>query len=177
MAGPADRAAGLLARRVLAHCEDGMVDLLWRVVYRLGFRAARLLWWLLRPAHAGALVALWHEGQVLAVRPTYRPGLNFPGGGIRPGEQPIAAAVRELREEVGIALPATALVLAYEETAVWDFRRDHVRIFEATLPARPALRPDRREIAAACFMAPAAVLAEPIAPFLRHYLQGQGLRP
>lgn len=33
--------------------------------------------------------------------------LEFPGGGIEPGEEPLAAAVREVAEEVGIAVNST----------------------------------------------------------------------
>ncbi|CAH2600336.1 NUDIX domain-containing protein [Rhodovastum atsumiense] len=146
------------------------VNLGWRIFYRFGFRLARLAWWVWRPAHAGALVALWHEGRLLAVRLSYRPGLNLPGGGVHRGEDPCAAACRELEEELGLVLPAEALVLAYEKRAPWDFRKEHVRVFEARLAAVPPLRPDRREVTAAGFFHPAQVLAEATSPFVRGYV-------
>jgi hypothetical protein len=62
-------------------------DWLWRLGYRLGFRAARLWWRLRRPAHDGAVVAVWWDGRVLAVQQSYRKNPSWPGGGIRRGEE------------------------------------------------------------------------------------------
>ena len=78
-----------------------MVDRLWRLAHRLGFRAARLRRRLRRPAHDGAVAAVWPGGRVLAVQQSYRTHPFWPGGGIRRGEAPREAARRELREELG----------------------------------------------------------------------------
>ena len=149
------------------------MDRFWRIAYRVGFRAARLWWRLRRPAHDGALVAVRHGGRVLAVRQSYRSNLSWPGGGIRRGEEPREAARRELREELGLDVRPDDLVLAREMVVDWDFRRDHVRVFELRLRAEPALRIDNREIVAARFVEPRALLAEPVLPpFIRAYLGG-----
>jgi 8-oxo-dGTP pyrophosphatase MutT (NUDIX family) len=147
-----------------------MLDLPWRLAYRLAYRLLCCWWFLRRPRHRGALVAVWHEGRVLMLTPSYRPTLDFPGGGWRPGEGAANAAARELAEETGIAAPPAALSLAGEMTAFWDWRHDHVTIFELRLAALPALRIDRREILAARFMRPETVLSQPISPFVRAYL-------
>jgi hypothetical protein len=64
------------------------------------------------------------------------------------------------------------LTLVREMVLDWDFRRDHVRIFEMGLNAEPELRIDHREIVAAQFVDPAALLADPeISPVIRAYLQ------
>ncbi len=58
--------------------------------------------------HPGAVVvaAVDDEGYVYMVRqyrhPVRRPLLELPAGGLEPGEAPLAAAARELREEVGL---------------------------------------------------------------------------
>ncbi len=54
-----------------------------------------------RPAGAHA-VPLTSRGRVVLVRLTYAPGWRLPGGGVHKGERPEEAAMRELREEIGL---------------------------------------------------------------------------
>jgi 8-oxo-dGTP diphosphatase len=151
---------------------ERIVDGLWRVIYRVGFRAARQWWRLRRPRHDGAVVAVWAGEHILAVQQSYRRNLSFPGGGIHPGEEAQNAARRELREELGITVDGDELHPAREMVVEWDFRRDHVRIFELRLPTAPDLRIDNREIVAAHWMTPEALLATGnLPPFVRAYLE------
>jgi 8-oxo-dGTP diphosphatase len=150
-----------------------IVDRFWRLAYRVGFRGARLWWRMRRPAYDGAAVAVWLGGRVLAVQPSYRANPSWPGGGIRRGEEPREAARRELREELGLEVAPDDLVLAREMVVEWDFRREHVRVFELRLHREPVLRLDNREIVAARFVEPRALLAEEgLPPFIRAYLGG-----
>jgi ADP-ribose pyrophosphatase YjhB (NUDIX family)/predicted kinase len=62
------------------------------------------------PRPTGATVAAGmllfdEEDRVLLVDPTYKPGWEFPGGVVEPGEPPSRAAVREVAEELGLAMP------------------------------------------------------------------------
>ncbi|RST08786.1 NUDIX domain-containing protein [Streptomyces sp. WAC07149] len=56
------------------------------------------------------------DGRLLLARltdasPIFAPGLwHLPGGGIDPGEQPVEALARELREETGLELAAARLL-------------------------------------------------------------------
>ncbi|MFE3653718.1 MULTISPECIES: NUDIX hydrolase [unclassified Streptomyces] len=56
------------------------------------------------------------QDRVLLVDPTYKPGWEFPGGIVEPGEAPAHAGVREVAEELGIQLPhpPKLLVLDWE---------------------------------------------------------------
>ncbi len=146
------------------------VDRGFRAFYWLGFRVMRGWWFLRRPDHRGALVAVWVGQRVLMLRLSYRSGLCLPGGGIERGETAEQAALRELREEVGLNLEAADLRLAWRQQSFWDYRRDHVTIFEAELTELPPLLPDGREVVEARLISPLVALAGPAAPFIRGYL-------
>ncbi|MBS0559137.1 MAG: NUDIX hydrolase [Proteobacteria bacterium] len=147
-----------------------LTDRAWRIAYCCAYAAARQWWRLRRPDQHGALVAVWLDGLILGVRQSYKRGITLPGGTIRAGEPALEAARRELREEVGLDVPAADLPLAFETTMEWEFRQDHVRIFELHLTDPPALRIDNREVVRAWFMQPAEMLAEHLPPFVRAYL-------
>jgi 8-oxo-dGTP diphosphatase len=51
------------------------------------------------------------DGRVLLVEPTYKPYWEVPGGSVEAGESPHAAAVRELEEELGLALAVGRLLV------------------------------------------------------------------
>jgi 8-oxo-dGTP diphosphatase len=146
------------------------VDRGFRAAYWLGFRVLRGWWFLRRPDHRGALVAVWVRDRVLMLRVSYRRDMCLPGGGIERGETPEQAALRELREEVGLILTPNDLRVAWRQQSLWDYRQDHVTIFEAELDELPALLPDGREVVEARLISPLAVLAGRTPPFIRAYL-------
>lgn len=146
-----------------------VVDLAWRTAYRIGFPLARAWWQLRRPSHEGALVAIHVGAALLLVRSSYRRTWNLPGGGLRSGESPAAAAARELAEELG--LPAMPLTSAGIFSGLADGRRDRVHLFEVRLDRLPTLRLDGREIILAELVALDDVrclaLTEPLAAYVR----------
>jgi 8-oxo-dGTP diphosphatase len=129
-----------------------LLDAAWRTVFRLGFLLARAWWQVRRPCHAGALVAIHVDGTMLLLRSSYRTAWNFPGGGIRRGETPEAAARRELSEEIGLTAPA--LRPAGIACGIWDGRRDQVHFFELRFDRLPELLIDNREVTAAVLASP-----------------------
>lgn len=174
--GPCDRSPVLLhagARRDRAS-EATAVDAIWRYGYRLGFRMLKLYWFFRRPLHFGAGAALWHEGRVLLVRTSYRDSVSVPAGSIDRGETPLDAALRELVEEVSVALaaPDLAFVGVFEHEGNWI--RDRFHLFEARLQRPPAIRIDHREIVWAGFATVEEALAMPLADPVRRYLESGG---
>ena len=129
--------------------QASLLDRAWRLTLLLGFSLAKLWWRLRRPQHQGALVAMHVDGQVLLLRSSYRRAWNFPGGGVQAGEQPAAAARREMVEEIGLEVGDAALRPGRIECGVWDGRQERVHMFELWLDRLPRLRLDGREIVAA----------------------------
>lgn len=107
-----------------------------RLPLRLAMRSLRQVqrvrWFFTRPRTRGAhAVAVTPEGRIVLVRLRYVSGWLFPGGGIHPGEDPAAAALRELREEIGLT-HHDEIRFAFEEEAQISFRRDHSTFFIVT---------------------------------------------
>ena len=79
--------------------------LLFRVWAHLPRRVRRGLVHLGTPSHSvGAMGIVEHDGQVLLVRLAYRKHWGLPGGLLKRNEQPAAAVVREVAEEVGLPI-------------------------------------------------------------------------
>jgi 8-oxo-dGTP pyrophosphatase MutT (NUDIX family) len=74
-----------------------------RAGLRLAHRVRKRIWRVTKPRLTGVtIIARNHAGDVLLVRHNYgRRHWTLPGGGVRRGEEPIAAAHREFREELG----------------------------------------------------------------------------
>ncbi|OKI53669.1 NUDIX hydrolase, partial [Micromonospora sp. CB01531] len=58
-----------------------------------------------RPRVAAGALFSDAAGRVMLVRPTYKDHWDIPGGYVEPGESPRAAAIREVKEELGITPP------------------------------------------------------------------------
>lgn len=126
------------------------------------YRIQRLVWRVVRPRTRGVKVMLLDEtGAVLLVRHTYGRTDQYllPGGGIRPFEQPEAAARREMREELNCAITDLAFVASYLSTN--EGKRDTVFLYRAR-PTDP-IRVDGVEVAEAGFFALDA-LPETVSP-------------
>ena len=87
-------------------------------------RLSKAFWFVRRPKTFGAhAVALTPEGKLILVKLRYADGWRVPGGGRSEQEDPVDAALRELREEIGMTSHGEArLVQDFDE--VIDFKRD-----------------------------------------------------
>ena len=128
--------------------QSRIIDTFWRVGYRLGYPLACLWWRLRREHHEGALVVIRVGPSLLLLRSSYRAAWNFPGGSVRRGETPEAAARRELAEEIGLTTKAPLRPIG-EVHGIWDGRRDRVLFFSLKLDRLPELRLDNREVVGA----------------------------
>jgi 8-oxo-dGTP pyrophosphatase MutT (NUDIX family) len=82
-------------------------DAVLRAVYRVGYRVLRGWWRIAQPRKKGVKCVLRRRGEILLVRHTYgtrRSEWDLPGGGVKRGEEPVEAARREVREELGVEI-------------------------------------------------------------------------
>ena len=153
-----------------------MIDLAFRTLYRVAYRVMRLYWAAFHPRTHGALVALWHDGEILLVHNSYVPYYSLPGGYVRSRETGRDAARRELQEEVGIRIEASELQPVYDAERPWEGKRDRVEIFHLDVPRRPDLRVDNREVIEARFFPPARALELELFPPVRAAIEQRGQR-
>ena len=142
-------------------------------LYRLAaclYESYRLI---VKPSTHGALVAVWHQEQVLLVAASYRRELSLPGGWINRGETPRRAAQRELAEELGLQVEEGQL------GEPWTLRERSARgvntvtIFSVELAERPTLQVDGLEILDYMWLTRAETMERPITGHLRAYLLQQ----
>ncbi len=123
------------------------------------------------------MVVIDSGGQVLLVRHSYLPGWHLPGGGCEIGETVRAAAIREVREEAGLAISGEpALLGIYLNRALGN--RNHVAVFVTRDFVVIPDAPRDWEIIERGFFAPAA-LPEATTPGTRARLAEalDGVRP
>jgi len=135
-----------------------MIDRLYRVAYRGAYQMMRVYWAVLKPQVHGALVAIWHDGEILLVRNSYVRYYSLPGGYVHRGETGRDAAIRELLEETGIRAAPSDLRMALDHQHEWEGKREHVEIFELDIPDRPHVEVDNREVIEAKFFSPKKAL-------------------
>ena len=150
------------------------VDRLWRLALCVAYRLLLVGWYVFRPKRQGVFVGVWHHGELLVIRNSYRSWYALPAGGVRRGEKPSHAALRELREEVGITATPDVLRFVGDISTTFEFKRDRCSFFEIELDARPNVSVDGREVVWAGFLTPAEALERRLAPPVREYLQRRG---
>jgi 8-oxo-dGTP pyrophosphatase MutT (NUDIX family) len=102
---------------------------------------------------AAVLVALFEEdgqARVIFTRrtttlPSHQGEVSFPGGKSMPGEEPLAAALRESHEEIALD-PSSVQVVAELDHITTVASRFLLAPFVGVLPGRPMLTPNPHEV-------------------------------
>lgn len=109
-------------------------------------------------------------GRLLLVRKRNTLAFMLPGGKAEPGEDPIAALIRELNEELSLNLPANALrplgqfrAAAANEADTWI----EASVFQARLTHSVSAAAELEELR---WLAPDDMLPDTLAPLLREYV-------
>ena len=111
------------------------MNLAMQLLYAVHRTLSRTLRWQTR----GVKVMIFNPaGELLLIRNSYGPRRRefvLPGGGIKRSETPEAAALREVREEVGVEAERLALRATYFSAA--EGKRDTIHLFTAHSGATP----------------------------------------
>ena len=101
-----------------------MIDRIVRVAATAAQKILAASWFFRRPKTFGAhAVALTPEGRLVMVKLRYASGWRLPGGGRRESEEPCDAALRELREEIGMTSHGSATLAGQLDESL-NFKRD-----------------------------------------------------
>jgi len=150
-----------------------VLDRSFQLAYKAAYRMMRVYWGVRRPATHGALVTLWNQGELLLIQNSYVTYRSLPGGYVGRYETGAEAAVRELREEIGVTARTEQLEKVYDEVKDWEGKRDHVEVFKLELSTRPVVRIDHREVIEAGWYTPARALELDLFPPIRLILEAQ----
>jgi 8-oxo-dGTP diphosphatase len=118
-----------------------------RLIFRAAAKAIALYNRAFHPRVRGAGVFVRHGDRILLVRSTYQSWWGLPGGRVDRGEEPIAAAARELREETALSIAPEALTPLGDLHLEHNNIHDHVSFFELCCEREPKVACDGVEIA------------------------------
>jgi 8-oxo-dGTP diphosphatase len=152
------------------------LDLAFQLGYMGAYQLMRAYWHLRKPVTHGALVTVWCRGHVLLVRNSYVSYYSAPGGYLHGHETAREAALRELREEIGLSAAPEQLAHTLETTHLWEGKRDHVVIFALDVEERPPVRLDYREVVEAYWFKPEEVARSDVFPPLKHAIEERARR-
>ena len=141
-----------------------------KIGYKLAYRVILCIWFFTRPTVSGVYVAVWHNSQILIIKNSYRKQYTLPCGRLNKGEEKVAAAIRELQEEVNIQVDGSQLLFAGEYVGKYKYVTDIGNFYEVKMSDLPPVQVDDREVVWAKFMSIDDALKLYLNPAVRSYL-------
>ena len=121
----------------------------------------------------GVYVAVWHREKLLIIKNSYKKRFTIPCGRIKRGEDIAEAAVRELREEVGITLEKSQIKFVGKYSAKHTYATDVGSFFEFKTAELPKVRVDNREVTWAEFLTLDQISGLKLSPTVKTWLENR----
>lgn len=120
---------------------NSLITLFYRFI---AYPLLQIYWFIFRPKTFGVKVIIKYKNQILFVKNTYRNSFwTLPGGGVKGGESPQQAALREIKEELDINLKK---ILNHGNFSyLEEHKKDTVWVLSANIP-NPSFKIDTKEI-------------------------------
>lgn len=129
-----------------------MIRYMRKIWYTIINPIRRLYWFVFRPRTYGVKCVVEYNGKLLLIRNSYGVhGWTFPGGGVKRNESSEQAAIREVKEEVGLDISNPLKIGEYQSN--YEHKRDTVYCFLAKV-SKPNVTIDANEIAQAQWFLP-----------------------
>lgn len=149
------------------------MDKVWQLLLPIAYRLAKCYWFIARPTSQGSYVAVWAENKLLVIKNSYKNEFSLPSGGMDAGETFAEAAVRELREEVGIQTTVDQLTRIGSFESFAEYKRDISEVFELRLEAVPSIKIDNREVIYAEFLSLTQTQELSLVPIVAQWMESQ----
>jgi 8-oxo-dGTP pyrophosphatase MutT (NUDIX family) len=144
-----------------------------RLFLKIAFKLHLIICFLVRPTIYGVYIAVWYDDRILMIKNSYKEKLTIPCGRIKRREKKKEAAIRELREEVGIQAVESQLKLVGQISHYHEFKYDTGTVFEIHMLKSPRVQVDHREVVWAKFLSPAEALVLHLSPIVKSYLKNR----
>jgi 8-oxo-dGTP pyrophosphatase MutT (NUDIX family) len=145
-----------------------------QIFYKLVYKLILFVWFFYRPTVKGVYIAVWYDEKILIIKNPYKKKFTIPCGRIKRGENLAEAAVRELKEEVGIKVYESELKFIEQYKFNYKYVSEIGNFFEIEISNLPKLNIDNREVVWARFTAPDKALLMKLNPLVRSYLKTKG---
>jgi 8-oxo-dGTP pyrophosphatase MutT (NUDIX family) len=144
-----------------------------QLFYNLAYRIILSIWFFTRPTVRGVYVAVWYQKKLLVIKNSYKNRFTIPCGRIKRSEDTAEAAMRELKEEVGIEIKKSQLTFVGEYVAEHNFATDVGSFFEFEMTESPNVQVDNREVTWAQFMPLDQISSLNLNPTVRAWLDSR----
>ena len=117
-----------------------------KLIYKIYYKLHLVYCFFFRPNVQGSYCLIYVGDQVLIIKNSYKSDWTIPCGRIDRGESPLEAAIREVKEEVGLILQKEKVKFLKVILNTTEYKKDHIHLYEYRMEVIPEVIIDDREV-------------------------------